>query len=265
MAKWFHITISVLLALLAIGFSILICDKHHWGYIPCAAIAIVLFTFFYGFLRLCFWAGAKIALSYDEAYQKHVRPRIEVEAIQKYIAEHPVEKPVQQSPIEEMAEHNQILNQEERLRRFMETCKREREQFITIKEKADEEKLAKVQAYVRQTLMPFDFTDEELFQVSECIVSLVVHGVVVPTLPIKIERTGKKVQLTQHDLANLSWNIANQYNIPNKLTAQFAQYTFPAWFWNTTTDTLAKKLKNMSSDLYIKINESIDPKSNNRF
>lgn len=156
-----------------------------------------------------------------------------------------------------MAEHNQILNQEERLRRFMETCKREREQFVAIKEKADEEKLAKVQAYVRQTLMPFDFTDEELFQVSECIVSLVVHGVVVPTLPIKIERTGKKEQLTQHDLANLSWNIAYQYNLPNKLAAQFAQYTFPAWFWNTTTDTLAKKLKNRSNDLFIKIDENI--------
>ena len=52
--------------------------------------------------------------------------------------------------------------------------------------------------------MPFDFTDEELFQVNECIVSLVVHGIVVPTLPIKIEKTGKKEQLTQHDLANLS-------------------------------------------------------------
>lgn len=90
MPKWFHITISVLLALLAIGFSILICGEHHWGYIPCAAIAILLFGCFYGFLRLCFWAGAKIALSYVEAYQKHVRPRIEVEAIQKYIAEHPV-------------------------------------------------------------------------------------------------------------------------------------------------------------------------------
>ena len=185
----------------------------------------------------------------EDAFQKHVRPRIEVEAIQKYIAEHPVEKPVQQSPIEEMAEHNQILNQEERLRRFMETCKREREQFVAIKEKADEEKLAKVQAYVRQTLMPFDFTDEELFQVSEC--------VVVPTLPIKIEKTGKKEQLTQHDLANLSWNIAYQYNIPNKLAAQFAQYTFPAWFWNTTTETLAKKLKHRSDDLYIKIDENI--------
>ena len=257
MPKWFHIMVFVLLALLAIGKSILICGSHHWGYIPCGVIAIVLFACFYGFLRLCFWAGAKIALSYVEAYQKHVSPRIEVEAIQKYIAEHPVEKPVQQSPIEEMAEHNQILNQEERLRRFMETCKREREQFVAIKEKANEEKLAKVQAYVRQTLMPFDFTDEELFQVSECIVSLVVHGVVVPTLPIKIERTGKKEQLTQHDLANLSWNIAYQYNLPNKLAAQFAQYTFPAWFWNTTTETLAKKLKHRSGDLYIKIDENI--------
>lgn len=257
MAKWFHITISVLLALLAIGISILICGKHHWGYIPCAAIAIVLFAYFYGFLRFCFWMGAKITYAYADAFQKHVRPRIEVEAIQKYIAEHPVEKPVQQSPIEEMSEHNQILNQEERLRRFMETCKRECEQFVAIKEKADEEKLAKVQAYVRQTMMPFDFTDEELFQVSECVVSLVVHGVAVPTLPINIEKTGKKEQLTQHDLANLSWNIAYQYNIPNKLAAQFAQYTFLAWFWNTTTDTLAKKLKSRSNDLYIKIDENI--------
>lgn len=124
MPKWFHITITVLLAILAVGKAILICGEHHWGYIPCATIAIVLFACFYGFLRFCFWTGAKIALSYIEAYQKHVRPRIEVEAIQKYIAEHPVEKPVQQSPIEEMAEHSQILNQEERLRRFMETCKK---------------------------------------------------------------------------------------------------------------------------------------------
>ena len=113
-----------MLALLAIGFSILICGKHHWGYILCAAIAIILFGCFYGFLRLCFWAGAKITFAYADAFQKYVRPRIEVEAIQKYIAEHPVEKPVQESPIEEMAEHNQILNQEERLRRFMETCKK---------------------------------------------------------------------------------------------------------------------------------------------
>ena len=246
-----------MLAILAIGKSILICGEHHWGYIPCAAIALVLFACFYGFLRLCFWGGAKIASAYIEVYQKRVRPRIEVKAIQKYIADHPMAKPVQQSPIEGMAEHNQVLNQEERLRRFMETCKRERKQYIAVKEKADEEKLAKIQAYTRQALMPFDFTDEELFQVNECIVSLVVHGVVVPTLPIKIERTGKKEQLTQHDLANFSWNIANQYNLPNKLAAQFAQYTFPAWFWNTTTDTLAKKLKHTKGELHIEIDERL--------
>lgn len=257
MPKWFHITEIILLVISAVGTSALICGVHHWGDVQCAAIAIVLFTCFHGFIHLCFGVGTTLTFAYAEAFQNHVRPSYRVEAIQKYISEHPVEKPVQQSPIEEMAEHNQILNQEERLRRFMETCKREREQFVAIKEKADEEKLAKVQAYVRQTLMPFDFTDEELFQVSECIVSLVVHGVVVPTLPINIEKTGKKEQLTQHDLANLSWNIANQYNIPNKLAAQFALYTFPAWFWNTTTETLAKKLKHRSGDLYIKIDENI--------
>lgn len=99
--------------------------------------------------------------------------------------------------------------------------------------------------------------DEKLFQVNECIVSLVVHGIVFPTLPIKIERTGKKDQLTQHNLANLSWNITIQHNLPNRLAAQFARYTFPVWFWNTTTDTLAKKLKNRSSKLFIKIGEYI--------
>jgi len=93
MPKWFHITVSVLLALLAIGKSILICGSHHWGYIPCAAIAIVLFACFYGFLRFCFWAGAKITIAYADAFQQFVRPRIEVEAIQKYIAEHPEMKP----------------------------------------------------------------------------------------------------------------------------------------------------------------------------
>lgn len=93
MPKWFHITISVLLALLAIGFTILICGKHHWGYIPCAAIAIVLFACFYEFLRFCFWAGAKLTIAYADAFQKFIRPRIEVEAIQKYIAEHTVENP----------------------------------------------------------------------------------------------------------------------------------------------------------------------------
>lgn len=134
MPKWFHITISVLLAILAIGKSILICGEHQWGYIPCAAIALVLFACLYGFQRLCFWGGTKIALAYVEVYQKRVRPRIEVETIQKYIAKHPIEKPVLQSPIEEMVEYDQTLNQEERLRRFMETCKRERKQYIAIKE-----------------------------------------------------------------------------------------------------------------------------------
>ena len=44
MPKWFHITVSVFLALLAIGKSILICDEYHWGYIPCAVL-FVKYTF----------------------------------------------------------------------------------------------------------------------------------------------------------------------------------------------------------------------------
>ena len=246
MPKWFHIPKYIL-----------VCDEHHWEYSTCAAIALILFAYLYGFFRLCFWASAKIVLFYIEAYQKHIRPRIEVEAIQKYIAEHQVEKPIQQSPMEHIAEQNQVLNQEERLRRFMETCKREHEQYIAIKRNEDEEKLPHIQDYARKTLMPFEFTDEELFQISECITSLVVHGIVAPTIPIKIEKTGKKQQLTQHDLANFGWNIANQYNLPNRLTAQFVQYTFPAWFGNTTTATIVKKLRNSSGELNIIINERI--------
>ena len=103
----------------------------------------------------------------------------------------------------------------------------------------------------------YDFTDEELFQVRECVVSLVVPGVAVPSLPIKIEKTCKKEQHTQHDLANLNWNIAYHYNIPNKPAALFAQHTSPAWFWSTTTETLSQKLKHRFSDLHIKIDEII--------
>lgn len=128
---------------------------------------------------------------------------------------------------------------------------------ILLKRKEDEEKLSQIQDYARKTLMPFEFTDEELFQISECITSLVVHGIVVPTIPIKIEKTGKKQQLTQHDLANFGWNIANQYNLPNRLTAQFVQYTFPAWFGNTTTATIVKKLKNETREHNIKIDRNI--------
>ena len=111
------------------------------------------------------------------------------------------------------------------------------------KEEADLEKLEKILLYTRNTLRPFDFTDEELFQVCEAIRSLAIHKVMLPNIPIKIEGTGKKTKLTNHDLSNFGWNITNQYEIPNPLTAEFLSSTFNAWFKNTEVTTLAKNLR----------------------
>jgi len=56
-------------------------------------------------------------------------------AIEKYIADHPIQEPVMKSPLEVMDENNQQLTMEERLHRFMETYKKEREQYIAKRDK----------------------------------------------------------------------------------------------------------------------------------
>lgn len=66
--------------------------------------------------------------------------------------------------------------------------------------------------------MKFDFTDEELFQLNECVKTFVTLRAVLPAVNIRIL---KKRTLTQGDLKNFSWNIANQYGIEPALTAQF--------------------------------------------
>ena len=88
---------------------------------------------------------------------------------------------------------------QERLAKFMEKCEEERQAFIAKKEEAEKERLEKILLYTRNTLRPFDFIDEDLFQVCEAIQSLVIHRVVLTNIPIKIERTGKKTKLTNHD------------------------------------------------------------------
>ena len=139
----------------------------------------------------------------------------------------------------------------------MEKCEEERQAFIAKKDKADSEKLEKILLYTRNTLLPFDFTDEELFQVCEAIRSLAIHKVTLPNLPVKIERTGKKTKLTNHDLSNFGWNIANQYDIPNPMTAEFLSSTFSAWFKNTEVSTLAKNLRNTRGRHNIEIDTNI--------
>ena len=182
MPKWFHITISVLLAFLAIGSSILICGKHHWGYIPCAAIAIVLFACFYEFLRFCFWAGAKLTIAYADAFQK---------------------------------------------------CR-----------------IGHFRFHGRRTVP------------SERVCCFIGRSWCCCTHP-----SHQDWEEWQEGTTHSAWLGKPQleYCQPVQPPAQFAQYTFPAWFWNITTETLAKKLKHRSGDLYIKIDESIDPKTNNLF
>lgn len=258
--KWIHISFAVLLALLATCKAILICTEHQWGIIPIVIIAVVIFGLLYGIvLRGSFWLAEKITLAFAKAYKENIVPKIEMRAIERYIAEHPIKEPEpsQKSIMEAMNEHNQQLNVEERMHRFMMVCDKERELFIAKKKKEDEEKLEMIKTYVRKTLIPFGFTNEELYQVSECVTLLVVHKVVVPTLPIKIEKSGEKDKLTQYDLQNFGWNIAHQYNIEGMLTAQFVQYTFQPWFKGASTTNIHKRLKNTNAKYRIPIDENI--------
>lgn len=88
--KWFIYVWMVLFAFLAIFISMDICVAHHWGYIPCAAIAIAIFACLYGFLRLCFRIAEFVTTKYADVYINKVLPRIEMQAIDRYIAEHPL-------------------------------------------------------------------------------------------------------------------------------------------------------------------------------
>lgn len=245
---------TVLLAIWSILKAIAICGEHYWGYIPCALITIGLFVFLYGVLHLCLIAAAKLVYVYVKAYKEKIVARIEVETTDKYIAKNAKDSIL---AIEAGGKQNMPMSTEERMAQFMTVCEEERKAYIAKKEIEDAEKLEKIQMYVRHTLRPFDFTDEELFQVCECVISLVVHGVVVPTLSVAIEKTGRKTLLTQHDLENFGWNIAYQYGIANPLTAQFVLYTFREWFKSMEASTIAKNLRNTRGRHHIEIDENI--------
>ena len=75
--------------------------------------------------------------------------------------------------------------------------------------------------------------------------------------PTKKKRTGKKIKMTNHDLSNFGWNIANQFEIPNLMTVEFLSSTFYAWFKNTEVSTLAKNLRNTRGRHNIEIDTNI--------
>lgn len=258
--KWFIYAWVVLFAFLAIFKSMDICVAHHWGYIPCAVIAIVIFACLYGFLRLCFAVTEFITTKYADVYKNKVLPRIEMKAIDQYIAEHPLPEVKQEereedvSNVQVMNSSNELKNATMNLEQFMATCKIERDAMTAAKEKTDAEKLEKVLLYTRSTFMKFDFTDEELFQLNECVKTFVTLRAVLPAVNIHIH---KKRTLTQGDLKNFSWNIANQYGIEPALTAQFVLSTFSAWFANTEASSLMKNPKVTIGKLNIEIDLDI--------
>ena len=231
--KWFIYTFEGLFVILAILKSMDICIANHWGYIPCAVIAIVIFACLYGFLHICFAVAEFVTTKYSDVYKNKVLPRIEMQAIYRYIAEHPLPKDKSEereemgSDVQGMNSSNELKNTQMNLEQFMAACKIEREAMTAVKEKTDAEKLEKVLLYTRSTFMKFDFTDEELFQLNECVKTFVTLHAVLPAVNIRIL---KKRILTQGDLKNFSWNIANQYGIEPALTAQFVQLSDPLNF-----------------------------------
>ena len=58
-------------------------------------------------------------------------------------------------------------------------------------------------------------------------------------------------------MVSFGWNIANQYKIPNPMTAEFLSSTFNVWFKNTEVTTLAKNLRKTQGRHNIEIDTNI--------
>jgi hypothetical protein len=213
--KWFFYVMEVLFTLLAILKSMAICIEHHLGYIPCALLAMAIFACLSGFLYACFAVSKLLIYRYAEVYKTKVIPRIEMQAIDRYIAEHPLPEIKKKEKEDDVAaqnleDSNRAKNAQMNLERFMATCKIEREAMMAQKGKDDAEKLEKVLSYTRRTFMKFDFTDEKLFQLSECVKTFVTLYAVLPAMSVHIQ---KKRTLTQGDLKNiLPINITSNQN-----------------------------------------------------
>lgn len=261
--KWLFRIITVLLALLAIGKAILVCGEHHWGYIPCALLAILYFLLLYGFFRLCFWGGEKLAYIYIKAYKDKVIPKIEVEAIEKYLAEHPIEKAPtpSQTPTPSTTSIEQLHQQSEdnaaqgKLAAFIAVCKNEAEQMERKVAVAEEEKQKKVLDYARWTMMLHGYKDPAvLYQINECVSFLIKYKAALRTTAIDIPENRNLLRI---DLCHFAWNIGHQYNIPVETIGEFVKYTFRAAFQNSEMSTIGKNLKSKGKTEKIPIDDDI--------
>ena len=126
-------------------------------------------------------------------------------------------------------------------------------QYLQQKEREEDEKLQAVLQYTRNTFRQFDFSEEEIFQICECVRYFVTNQQAL-SVNIHIKR---RTAVTQISLKNYAWNIAFQYNISRDVTAQFVIQTFHEWFVNSTIDTIRKNLRTTTGNHKIKIDEQI--------
>lgn len=126
-------------------------------------------------------------------------------------------------------------------------------QYLQQKEREEDEKLQAVLQYTRNIFKQFDFSEEEIFQICECVRYFVSNRQAL-SVNIHIKR---RTTVTQISLKNFAWNIAFQYNISRDVTAQFVMHTFHEWFANSTIDTVRKNLRTTTGKHKINIDENI--------
>ena len=145
--------------------------------------------------------------------------------------------------------------QMKRMELFHYEYQHEERQYLQQKEREEDEKLQAVLQYTRNTFRQFDFSEEEIFQICECVRYFVTNQ---QTLRVNIH-IKRRAAVTQISLKNFAWNIAFQYNISRDVTAQFVMQTFNEWFANSTIDTIRKNLRTTTGKHKIKIDEHIVP------
>ena len=152
--------------------------------------------------------------------------------------------------------------QMKRMELFHYEYQHEEQQYLQHKEREEDEKLQAVLQYTRNTFRQFDFNEEEIFQICECVRYFVTNQQAL-NVNIHIKRRTavihikRRTAVTQISLKNFAWNIAFQYNISRDVTAQFVMQTFREWFVNSTLDTIRKNLRTTTGKHKIKIDEHI--------
>ena len=159
--------------------------------------------------------------------------------------------------------------QMKRMELFHYEYQHEERQYLQQKEREEDEKLQAVLQYTRNTFRQFDFSEEEIFQICECVRYFVTKEEIFQicecvryfvtnrqalSTNVHIKR---RTAVTQISLKNFAWNIAFQYNISRDVTAQFVMQTFYEWFLNSTIDTIRKNLRTTTGKHKIKIDENI--------